>query len=185
MIEMVTPACSMPQSVPPMLVSCRALARISGSVKVDAPVHHHQRAEELVPRGDEGEQRDGDDRRHDRRQVDADEHLPARAAVDDRRLLELARHRLEAVAHDVDAERELDRGVDDGQADQRVGQLQLGEHEEDRREQRLVGDDQREQQEDEEELLARDREARQRVAGRESVSARHEEDRQERRAARC
>ena len=34
MIEMVIPACSMPQSVPPMLVSCRAFARMSGRVKV-------------------------------------------------------------------------------------------------------------------------------------------------------
>jgi hypothetical protein len=33
MIEIVMPACSMPQSVPPMLVSWRALARMSGSVK--------------------------------------------------------------------------------------------------------------------------------------------------------
>ena len=43
--------------------------------------------------------------------------------------------------------------MDDRQADQRVGQAQLREHEEDRREQRLVGDDQREQQEDEESSL--------------------------------
>ena len=35
MIEMVTPACSMPQSVPPMLVSWRAAASTSGSVKVE------------------------------------------------------------------------------------------------------------------------------------------------------
>ncbi len=165
MIEMVIPACSIPQSVPPMLVSWRALARTSGSVKVDAAVHDDQRAEEFVPRGDEGEQRDRDDRRPDRRHVDAHQHLPAGAAVDHRRFLEFARHRLEAVAHDVDAERDLDRGVDDREADQRVGQPQRREHEEDRREQRLVGDDQGEEQEDEEELLARDREARQRIAG--------------------
>ena len=71
MIEMVMPACSMPQSVPPMLVSWRALARISGRVNVAPLVHHHQRAEELVPRGDEGEERDRDDRRPDRRDEDA------------------------------------------------------------------------------------------------------------------
>ena len=76
------------------------------------------------------------------------------------------RHRLEAVAHDVDAERDVDRGVDDGEADQRVGQLQLREHEEDRRDQRLIGNDQRKQQEDEEDIPCRDREARQRIAGR-------------------
>ena len=61
-----------------------------------------------------------------------------------------------------------------------VGQLQRGEHEEDRRDQRLVGDDQGEEQEDEEQLLARDREAGERVAGR---NGQHEaeDDRQERR----
>ena len=89
MMEMVTPACSMPQSVPPMLVSCRAAASTSGRVKVDAAVHDHQRRQELVPRRDEGEERDGDDRRPDRRQVDLHQHLPAVAAVDHRRLLEL------------------------------------------------------------------------------------------------
>ena len=62
---------------------------------------------------------DGHDRRPDRRHEDATEHLPAGAAVDDRGLLQLARHRLEAVAHDVDAERELDRRVNDGEADRR------------------------------------------------------------------
>src|SRR6266545_7971802 len=35
MIEMVMPACSIPQSVPPRLVSVRAAARISGRVKLD------------------------------------------------------------------------------------------------------------------------------------------------------
>ena len=35
MIEIVTPACSRPQSVPPMLVSWRAAASTSGSVKVE------------------------------------------------------------------------------------------------------------------------------------------------------
>ena len=34
MIEIVMPACSMPQSVPPMLVWVRAMASASGSVKV-------------------------------------------------------------------------------------------------------------------------------------------------------
>ena len=97
MIEMVMPACSMPQSVPPMLVCWRAAARMSGRVKVVVLVHDDERAEELVPRGDEGEERDGDDRRQDRRQEDAAQHLPAVAAVDDRGLLELARHRLEAL----------------------------------------------------------------------------------------
>ena len=36
MIEMVMPACSMPQSVPPRLVCCRAAARISGRVKLES-----------------------------------------------------------------------------------------------------------------------------------------------------
>ncbi len=75
------------------------------------------------------------------------------------------RHRLEAVAHDVQAERQLDRGVHDRQADQRVGQPEVGEHQEQRCQQRLVGDDQGEQQQDEQRLLERDREASQPVAG--------------------
>ena len=126
MIEMVMPACSMPQSVPPMLVSCRAAARISGRVKV-APLFIITSAprnsfHEVMKANSETVTIAG----RIAGKQDARQHLPAVAAVDDRRLLELARHRLEAVAHDVDAERQLDGGVDDGEADQRVGQLAAG-----------------------------------------------------------
>ena len=180
-MAIVMPAWSMPQSVPPRLVSARAVARISGRVNVEALLNRTSAAEELVPRRDEGEQRDRDDRRHDGRDEDRAQDLPRVAAVGERGLLELAWDRLEAVAHDVQAERQLDRGMDDGQPDQRVGQLDgMGEHQEDRRQQRLVRDDQRQQQEDEDELLARDREAGQRVAGGDRQRER-ERDRHERR----
>ncbi len=68
--------------------------------------------------------------------------------------------------------------------DQRVGQLELREHQEDRGQQRLVGNDQRRQQEDEQDLLARDREARQRIAGGNRQRQR-EEDGQKRRCRSC
>ena len=42
--------------MPPIEVSWRAVASTSGKVKVDAAVHDHESGEELVPRGDEGEQ---------------------------------------------------------------------------------------------------------------------------------
>ena len=80
--------------------------------------------------------------------------------------LQLARHRLEAVPHDIDAEGDLDSGVNDGEAEDGVGQPQRREHEEQRRDQRLVRDDKGEEQEDEEKLLSRNREAGERVAGR-------------------
>ena len=102
MIEMMTPACSMPQSVAPMLVLARTLTSMIGTVKRRLLVHEDQRREELVPRGDEGEQRDGDDRRHDRGRKMRRSTCKRVAAVDHRRLLELARDRLEAVAHQVD-----------------------------------------------------------------------------------
>ena len=91
MIEIVTPAWSMPQSVPPRLVSVRAAARMTGSVNADSLLVDHERAEQLVPRRDEREQGDRHDRRHDGRQEHPGEDLPRVAAVDDRGLLELAR----------------------------------------------------------------------------------------------
>ena len=86
-------------------------------------------------------------------------------AVDHRRLFELAWHGLEAVAHDVEAERQLDGRVDDGQTDQRVGEPEVGEGQEDGRQQRLVRDDQGEEQQDEQRLFERHREASEPVPG--------------------
>ena len=165
MIEIVMPACSMPQSVPPRLVSVRDDARISGSVNFEslfiitsAPRYSfhdvmNANSATVMIAG------------HDGREEDPAQDLHRVGAVDHRRLLQFARHRLEAVAHDVEAERQLDGGVDDGQPDQRVGQPEVGERQEDRRQQRLVRDDQGEQQQDEQQLLERDREAGQAVPG--------------------
>ncbi len=50
MMEMVTPACSMPQSVPPRLVDGTRGGQHQRQRERVAAVHHHQRAEELVPR---------------------------------------------------------------------------------------------------------------------------------------
>ena len=56
MIEMVMPACSMPQSMPPMLPGAHAGEhQRQGEARV--LVHDDERGEELVPRGDEGEER--------------------------------------------------------------------------------------------------------------------------------
>ena len=98
-------------------------------------------------------------------QEDPAQDLPGAGAVHQGRLLQLTRDRLEGVAHDVDAERELDHGVHDCQTEQVVGQPQCGEHEEDRGEQGLVGDDQSQEEEDEYDLLARDGEPGQAITG--------------------
>ena len=66
----------------------------------------------------------------------------------------------------------LDGCVNDGETKKGIGQMQLSEHEENGRQQRLVGNDQRKQQKDENELLAGHRKARQRVAGRNGRSVR-------------
>ena len=123
MIEIVMPAWSIPQSVPPRLVSVRAVARITGSVNADSllfitsepsssfhDVMKANSATVTIAGTTAG--------RSTRRRT-----CQRAAAVDDRGLLELARHRLEAVAHDVQAERQLDRRVQDREAEERVRQL--------------------------------------------------------------
>ena len=181
MIEIVTPAWSIPQSVPPRLVSVRAAARITGSVNADSLLIITIAPEELVPGRDEREQRDGHD---------------APASSDGRK----TRTRIwNGPPPSMTAASSSSRGTASkllrmmyrlngswivvwtiARPEQRVGQLEAGEHQEHRRQQRLVRDDQGQQQEDEQELLARDREARERVAGRDRERER-ERDRQQRR----
>ena len=112
---MVTPAWSIPQSVLPRLVTAPGEGEDQGEGEPAVVAHHHQGTQELVPRGDEGEEGDGDDRGDHRGQEDPAQDLPGVGAVDQRRLFQLAWHRFEGIAHDVEAERELDQGVDDGQ----------------------------------------------------------------------
>ncbi len=156
----------------PVRPSDRGLLARSGEHKRQgeghAAIHDHEGGKELVPRGDEREQRHGHYRRPDCRQTDAIEHLPAGAAVDDRGLFQLARHRLEAVPHDVDAEGDLDSGVNDGEAEDGVGQPQRREHEEQRRDQRLVAGEmiRAKARRRRQSSLSRNREAGERVAGR-------------------
>jgi hypothetical protein len=71
--------------------------------------------------------------------------------------------------------------VQDGQADQGVGQPDAGEQQEHRGQQGLVGDDQGQQQDDEDHLLARDLEPGQGVGGRHG-EGQGEGDRQQGRA---
>ncbi len=82
------------------------------------------------------------------------------------RLFKFLRHGLEGVAHDVEAEWQLDAGVQDGEAEQRIVQLHLDEHEEQWREQCLIGNDESQQQHDEDCFLEWNRKARQPIAGR-------------------
>ena len=93
MIEIVTPAWSIPQSVPPRLVSVRAVARITGSVNADSLL-----IITIAPRNSFHDVMNANRatvtmRRHEGRQEDPDQDLERAAAVDDRRLLELPRDR--------------------------------------------------------------------------------------------
>jgi hypothetical protein len=54
---MVTPACKRPQSVPPTLVFLARRRQDERQRERRAAIHDDEGGEELVPRGDEGEQR--------------------------------------------------------------------------------------------------------------------------------
>ena len=69
-------------------------------------VDRDQRPEQVVPHQQEGERRQGRQRRLGQRQRDVEQDAEARAAVDPRRLLDLARQVDEELAHQEDAERE-------------------------------------------------------------------------------
>ena len=94
------------------------------------------------------------------------QHLEAVAAVDHRRFLELVRHSLEGVAHQVDAEGQLQERVDDGEAEMGVGESELAEHQVERRQQRLIGDHHARKQQEEPRLFARHLEAGESIARR-------------------
>ena len=181
MIEIVTPAWSIPQSVPPRLVSVRAAARMTGSVNADSllfstseprnsfqDVMNANRATVTIAGTTAG-------RRHATRTCQVPPPSMTAASSSSRgtasKLLRMM-YRLNG---------SWIVGVQDREAEDRVRQLELREHQEHRRQQRLVRDDQRQQQEDEDDLLARDREAGQGVAGRDRQAER-DDDRQQRRA---
>ena len=98
-----------------------------------------QRIQELVPRDQEREQHRREQAGPRERQDHPEQRPDARAAVDSRRILEIARDRLEVVAHDPQHERRRERAVDDDQPDPRVEQMQADhdqvqrDHEGDRR----------------------------------------------------
>ena len=69
------------------------------------------------------------------------------------------------MAHQIDAERQLQDGVDDGETEMRIGKADLGERQVERRHQRLVRDHHAGEEEEEPRLLARHLEAGQPVAG--------------------
>src|SRR5205814_8170542 len=88
--------------------------------------------QELVPREDEGEQRARDDSRDREPQRDARERTPARGAVDESRLLEVAREVVEETLYEPDDERHVERQVGDDQRPARVEHLVLAEEQEER-----------------------------------------------------
>jgi hypothetical protein len=130
------------------------------------PIHENERGEELVPRIDERKQRHRHDRGDGEGQKYAREALPGRAAVNHRRLLDLTRDRLEAVAHEEDREGQLQDRMHDRQSEMGVDEPNLGEVEIEGRQQRLIGDHDGREQTEKRDLLAAHRKARQPVAGR-------------------
>ena len=81
-----------------------------------AAVHNDQGAKKFVPRSYKSKQRDGHDRGSNRWQANAGENLPVRGAVHNRRLFDFPWHGFKTVANYVEAERDLDRRVDDSKA---------------------------------------------------------------------
>ena len=75
-------AWSIPQSVPPRLVSAAGRLEDHGQRERRRLAHQTTRPEELVPGGDEREQRHRHDRRHHVRQEDLGQDLPRAATVD-------------------------------------------------------------------------------------------------------
>ena len=65
-----------------------------------------EREQVLGPAQQEGVGRGRDDARQHDREDDPPDHLEARAAVDDRRLVELARHRFQIADQQIDRERD-------------------------------------------------------------------------------
>ena len=122
-IAIVMPAWSIPQSVPPRLVSARAEARISGSVKIDARL-----SSTSAPRNSFHDVTNANSVTVTIAGTTAGMKIERRICHELPPSVSAASsssrgHRLEAVAHDVQAERQLDRRVEDGQSDQGVGQL--------------------------------------------------------------
>src|SRR6185437_3518524 len=79
---------------------------------------------EVVPGEDEGEDRGDDDAGARQRQGDAAEGLPQRAAVDERRFLDVGRQGLEEADHDPGDDRHGDDEIGDDHRHQRAGQAE-------------------------------------------------------------
>src|SRR5918996_5147489 len=84
-----------------------------------------QRVDELVEREREGEDDDREDPRDRDGQDDAPERAEPGSAVDQSRVLEVARDRLEEAHQEPGGERHRERGVDEHQRDERVLEAEL------------------------------------------------------------
>ena len=111
------------------VASCRGglpLRETDREREVLRAVEHDQGQEVVVPGGDEGEEKHGDETRCEQRQRDAEEDAGLAGPVDAGRLEEGVRDRIRGVdTHQVDAERTDQGGQDDRPG--RVGQPDLGE----------------------------------------------------------
>ena len=123
---------------------------------------HQQRPQEVVPVQGEDDHGRGDGRRPRERKGDPPEDLEPSGAVDQGRILELAREGQEELAKDVDAE-----DVGDHRQDQRlvgVGPADLDHRDQHRHHGDLGGDHQRGEEDQEDQVAAREAQTRQRVA---------------------
>ena len=118
------------------------LATITGSVLASVLVRSAAKKYSFQvsdQREDEGRDHTGQRDRHD----DAEEGAPRRQPVDQRRLVELDRDRVELVPHDPDDDRQHRQRVDQDQAERRVEEGELaveneeGKGEDDRRQDQL------------------------------------------------
>ena len=112
----------------------------------DLGARQHEREQEIVPGEDEGEDGGGEEARARHREDDLPDHLPARAAVDQRAFLELERDVLDVAAHHPDDIGQAEGRVEDDEAVIGVDPAEIDVEQEDReddgdRRHQALGDD--------------------------------------------
>src|SRR6266849_890721 len=136
----------------------------------DGPVRRagdeRERIDELVHTERERKDDDGQDPRERNREDDAPKRTQARAAVDEGRVLELLRDRLEEPHQQPRRERDRERRVDEDQRPERVLHVELGDDPGERKEEQRRRDQVNQEDADTDALAPPARKSRERVSGR-------------------
>src|SRR5581483_2392137 len=155
------------QRLPEEDVAADQLVRHSGGERpLAGRLREGERVDELVHAQREREDHDGQDPRQGDRENDAPQRAQARAAVDERGVLELLGNRLEEPHQQPRRERDRKRGVDEDHRPERVLQVELGDQPRERQEEQRRGDEIDEEDPDAHRLAQAAGEAREGVAGR-------------------